>query len=290
MHAYLIMAHDNFEQLKLLLEALDYIENDIYVHIDLKATDFDQEYLISGIKRTRVYFIKRISVTWGDYSLIECEMNLIEEASKKDYQYLHLLSGMDFPIKSHNTIVDFFNENNGKEFLHFEFPGYPEYEKYKIQYWFLLHKYVGRKKGSESIIAFIQWVLLKIQKVLKIDRTKKYNIKFYKGAQWFSITGEFAKYVLKQKSLIKQIFSYTCCGDEFFLQTVIMNSPYKSNIADKSFSNDYIGCLRMIDWNRGKPYTFTENDYDELVGSNFLFARKFDVNIDSLIVEKLSKL
>ncbi len=35
-HAYLIMAHDNFEQLKILLDLIDDYRNDIYLHIDKK--------------------------------------------------------------------------------------------------------------------------------------------------------------------------------------------------------------------------------------------------------------
>ena len=37
-HAYLIIAHNNFEQLKNLIHALDDTRNDIYVHIDKKAS------------------------------------------------------------------------------------------------------------------------------------------------------------------------------------------------------------------------------------------------------------
>ena len=33
--------------------------------------------------------------------------------------------------------------------------------------------------------------------------------------------------------------------------------------------------MRKIDWERGKPYTWRNKDYDELVQSDMLFARKF---------------
>ena len=47
---------------------------------------------------------------------------------------------------------------------------------------------------------------------------------------------------------------------------------------------------RHIDWERGSnnnPYVFRESDYKELMNSTALFARKFDLNIDKKIVEKL---
>ena len=47
---------------------------------------------------------------------------------------------------------------------------------------------------------------------------------------------------------------------------------------------------RYIDWERGSnnnPYIFRETDYEELKSAKALFARKFDLNIDKKIVEKL---
>lgn len=45
--------------------------------------------------------------------------------------------------------------------------------------------------------------------------------------------------------------------------------------------------LRFIDWYRGDPYTFTSDDYSQLVASDQLFARKFDENVDLNIVKML---
>ncbi len=66
-HAYLIMAHNNFNQLKKLLELLDYEKNDIYIHID-KKSKFDKSELVKDIKKSKVYFTERINVKWGSYN------------------------------------------------------------------------------------------------------------------------------------------------------------------------------------------------------------------------------
>ena len=47
--------------------------------------------------------------------------------------------------------------------------------------------------------------------------------------------------------------------------------------------------MRLIDWNRGKPYTFRSSDYDELCESDMLFARKFDASVDSEIIKSIEK-
>lgn len=43
-HAYLIIAHNNFEVLEILIKMLDYKHNDLYVHIDKKVKNFDTDF------------------------------------------------------------------------------------------------------------------------------------------------------------------------------------------------------------------------------------------------------
>ena len=46
---------------------------------------------------------------------------------------------------------------------------------------------------------------------------------------------------------------------------------------------------RHIDWNRGEPYTFKNEDYNELKNSECFFARKFSSKIDKKIIDNLTK-
>ena len=99
-HAYLIIAHDKFEQLKRLLLLLDDERNDIYLHIDSKAKDFCQEEFEQLLSRAGLFFTERTSVIWGSYSQIHSELVLLKAAVPGHYSYYHLLSGTDLPIKS----------------------------------------------------------------------------------------------------------------------------------------------------------------------------------------------
>ena len=58
--------------------------------------------------------------------------------------------------------------------------------------------------------------------------------------------------------LIKEMFKYSACLDEHFIQTLIYNSKFKNNIS-------YDTCLREIGWNRGCQYVFKLEDYDFLM-------------------------
>ena len=134
-HAYLVMAHDNFGILKKQLELLDDESNDFFIHIDKRA-QFDKEWLLENVKYSTVTFIPRRKVYWGDYSQTQTELDLIREAVKNSngYQYLHLLSGVDLPIKCKRDIFDFF-DNSDKIYLCW-MSSKESYQKLRTKYYF----------------------------------------------------------------------------------------------------------------------------------------------------------
>ena len=108
----------------------------------------------------------------------------------------------------------------------------------------------------------VQKINIALQKIIGIRR--KYPFELKKGCNWVSVTDDFVRYLLTKKRQILQTFNHTFCSDEIFLQTVLWNSPYRNDIYD--VNDEYGSCLRYIDWKRGKPYTFTMNDYAKLMG------------------------
>lgn len=117
MHAYLIIAHNNFKQLQILINLLDDDRNDIFIHIDKKVEELP---LLTTNKSKLFILDKRIDVRWGNVNQIETEILLFETAVKHNqYEYYHLISGVDLPIKSNDYIHNFFKINNGKEFVGF---------------------------------------------------------------------------------------------------------------------------------------------------------------------------
>ena len=78
--AMLIMAHTQFDILEKLMQQLDHGRNDLYIHIDRKSRGFDLEHFSHICKKSKVVFIPRMSVHWGDSSQVECELRLLETA------------------------------------------------------------------------------------------------------------------------------------------------------------------------------------------------------------------
>ena len=283
-HAYLIMAHTQPELLKMLLKKLDDERNDIYLHIDSKAKDYPLDEVAAVLQKANCVFTERTDVKWGSYSQIHCEMVLLKEAVKCEHAYYHLLSGMDFPIKPQDDIHAFFEKYDGLEFVDEDLPEISEAALSRVKY---NHKFFGKAGSAKDILGALS---AKSQKLLGVDKTKKYgDIIFQKGRNWFSITHGLAKLVVEKESWIQEVFGHSVCGDELFLQTVARNSEFADKICNPN-TMPTVPDTRHIDWARGSnnnPYIFKESDYEELMNSSALFARKFDLNIDKKIVEKL---
>lgn len=284
--AILIIAHNNLWNLKKIIESLDSIYFDFFIHIDSKSDiEINEVKKLSKISEIKVY--KQLDIKWADYTQVECELFLMKKVieSNNKYTYLHLISGVDMPIKSAEEIYSFFNKNKGKEFVHFQSESLCENKLEWIKY----HHFFMKNYRNSTLSRKLNKLLILIQKIIKINRIKKSNYKFVTGANWFSITSEFTKYVISKEQEIEKIFKRTRSADEIFLQTILYNSKYKENLYFDKFDDNYIGCMRLIDWNRGNPYVWKSEDYEEIIKSNYMFARKFDINKDKNIINKIAK-
>lgn len=293
-HAYLIMAHTNLKQLCRLVSVLDYPDNDIFIHADKKWKSFSAEDIRACCKYSEIDFVERINVVWGDYSQIECEMELFQAAVfKKEYQYLHLISGFDFPLRPIETINKFFESNYPAQFVYYDRENDAEKAAHRCREYHFLQRYTGKRKNENGLPKKIEDFSLGLQRAIGINRIKKMDLNMLgKGANWVSITGAFAEYLIGKKREIRRNYRFTVCCDEVYLHTVLKQSEYfmdlyKSNNQDKDghlYTN-----LVYTDWTRGRPYTFREDDFDELIESPYMFARKFDETIDKKILDKLEK-
>lgn len=282
-HAYLIICHGHWEILKCLLQTLDDERNDIYVHVDKKVKEFPETVLKSAVLKSKLIFVPRRQINWGGYSQIESELSLLLEAIKTYHSYYHLLSGVDFPIKTQDEIHKFFDDHQGSNYIKYDWNSMRSNSHLeRIREYHFFQEKIGRNLGK---MAAFWWYAekssLRFQKKISVNRIKGREEEFFKGTNWFSITHEMASFVISKTDYIERNFRYSLCADEIFLQTIASDSPFKKNIVDDT--------LRFIDWKRGNPYIFRSADYDLLIESDKLFARKFDENVDIEIVKRLSK-
>ncbi|MBP9998184.1 MAG: hypothetical protein KBS67_02970 [Bacteroidales bacterium] len=286
-HAYLILAHKSKEQICKLLELLDHERNDIYLHLDgkskLKYSDFK-----SCCKKSGLFMATpRRTVSWGGVSIMRTELQLLRQATAGSYQYYHLLSGQDLPIKSQDAIHSFFDRNQGKEFLTLWENNEQTYNSF--HYRTILpenNRFFLAKKLKTMNLIFQK----RHHKMVNRDMEESF------ASQWFSITDAFAKYTVEHEKWLNSVFRRSGQTDELFLATLLANSPFKDNLYDKTLYNEKDGVhsggsMRYIDWtnsaNGRHPATLTAKDFDALMASDSFWARKFDIQQDATIIDMI---
>lgn len=270
-HAFLILAHNLFEQLQLLINLLDDSRNDIYIHIDKKCKI---PHLYAKYSKLNI-LKKRVDVRWGSVSLIKAELLLFETAYHypENYSYYHLLSGVDLPIKNSDYLHNFFQNHLGKEFI-----GICDVDENEfIDRVNRIHLLRSQFRTNNRYISLLRYYLEKI--INKIYKYPTEYIEYKKGPNWVSITNNFVLYLLENKTYILKKYKYSLCADEIYKQTLAWNSHFKKSLF---YSDNTIkSCKRLIDWERGTPYIFgfeLEKDINIIKNSDAIFARKFDLS------------
>ncbi len=270
--AYLIIAHKQWDLLKACIRALDYCQNDIFVHIDKKSA-VDLNSFKDCAKKSKLWIFQQYDVQWGTQTQVDAEMFLFQTAYRRGYRYYHLLSGQDLPIKPVDKIYDFFTDKH-VEYLAFDADNQDKHR-------FRLGQYHYR--GTNAVKRAFFFALNILNGKMGKDRFSKYGLKVYKGSNWASLTNEAVRYLIERRQMIKRMTRYSHCADEVYKHTLLMN-------ADQAFCINSGKDIRYIDWehNEGSsPHTLRIDDYDNLMKSDCLFARKFDLDVDSEIVRRI---
>ena len=282
--AVLMLVHKNEHQVNRLVchLARDF---DIYAHVDRR----------SGVRVTpdravenRVFVYREYESYWGSYNLIMASLLLFREAWRRGYDRYLLVSGQDLPLKPNHEIAAFF-ENNPAEYL--DTGKVPRMEKMpridgeRLRYYhpditwrperpprFFRPRTDGAPFAGPP--AFFR-------DDSRPPRELDYD--FYGGAQWVNlthaaVTGIFA--YLQRDGHYRERFRETFAGDEVFYQTLVRLLP------DLTVVND---CLRYVDWTSGPemPRTLRMSDYDRVMRSGCLFARKFDEAVDGAVMDRI---
>lgn len=292
-HAYLIMAHNNFDQLKMLIDVLDDERTDLFIHIDKKSDFKDYDSLKEHAKKSYIDVFSEISVYWADYSQTECEMCLLVRAVSKGYHcYYHLISNADFPTKPQKEILAFFDENKGKEFVSYRMPKniWPFNKKpYTTEHKYYHFMTKTLRTGNfiiDKASLFIEYFLVFLQFICRVDRIKGEYVPC-KGSNWWSITQNLADYIISKKDWIEKNFKRSRSSDEVFVSVLVYNSEFNDRRYEVSYDCSNTANQRLIDWNRGFPYLFKVEDYDEIIKSGLPFVRKTDRKKDNGLVDKL---
>lgn len=286
--AFLVQSHKCVEQINILSEILSSEGDDVYIHFDRKSKENRNDIHI----KDNVFLLpieKTENVGWGKYSQCVCMLRLVEEVleSGREYDYIWLLSGQDFPVKDIKSIksslgteslpyIDIISKENADR-LCFD-------KRNEIAYpdWI-----IGKKLYQKILKKLLIIITGGKKKTFGIFKKKCPAENLYYGSQWWCLPYDCVKEILsilKNDNRYTEYFSTSLCPDESFVQTLFMQTGY----AGKQQGN-----LTYIDWNEGQssPKTFTEKDFAEITEfpDKYLFVRKVDLASAPRLVELLKQ-
>jgi Core-2/I-Branching enzyme len=310
---YLIQTHNNPDQIYRLVRqiktssenALVLISHDFTnTHLDIAPLeDLSNIHLLERHKKA-----KR-----GDFSLIQPYLEAVDWLFERqyDFDWLIYLSEQDYPCQPTSEIEKFLEETKYDGFIQYWnaiAPGNPwgrsGFWRYYRQYYplsSLVSKVVQRILRSR----FIQANLLPLQPIhlsgfenlflIKninndlmvgfLPKLLPFNENFicYGGSQWHTLSKSCVQHIHKvihsNQDLLDH-YKHTLIPDESLIQTILVNSNLFK------LCNDH---KRYVDFSQkrsdGRPRILTLQDYEQLINSKIHFARKFDLDRDTQILD-----
>jgi len=310
--SYIILAHENPQQIQRLIENLSCENVFFYIHVDLNKNIEKFEFLGNNQRTTMI--LDRAYCSWGDISLVNATLTCIRRAIyDRRTGHVVLLSGQDFPIRKKSELRQTFEKNPSIEFIDCRpikevWPNHYKYRTHAKKYDF------SNKKGDFLSIpsifslrpkAIIRNTARLLDRSIK-DRTTKHlaalkllffykkkpqGITFYGGSQWWALTiTTLRKMVLhlEKHPEILAYFDQAVIPDEVFFQTLIMHLAKFNPDIEITTSLTY---TRWKSKKEDSPDTFQERDYKELMvaSERFCFARKFNETTFPEIINLLEK-
>jgi len=268
--AHVILVDKNPVQILRLLKRIYHRDADIYIHIDLRCPLVDY-HEVMHFKNVRM-IQPRGDLGGAGFSRVETMINAMRMVmhAGKEYDYVNFMSGEDYPLQAPAHFLDYLQQH--KEF---EFIGSQSCE------------------GSEPAIsdggpfdfsAPARSVWLRVMGLLSPGEAVPDNYIIRRGSPWMVLTGLAVLYILKfvagDPGFVRY-FKRVEAPCEFFFQTILYNSPFRSRMR-----NDHFHYGEGAE-NGVTLKTLTIKDKEQLLASDRLFARKFDMAVDSSILDVL---
>ena len=297
---YLILAHNNLNQLEILVNKLKTDNSEIYIHLDKKIKNFKE------IKSAH-YIKNRQDISRGWTKMIEAELIWLFEIEKhmKEWDHVVIISWQCFPIKKMDYIENYINELGNKSCIDYQIASKNMVNARITWYHFYDTKFHIPKKINDVLIKFLSFfknfdtsikvpvINVIISKIVSFILPKRKfltkNFKIYYWSQRMILSEKHIRFIKKflesdKWRKTKKSFAYTAICDEIFFQTICCNLINHDELIKNT--------LRYIKWENWKasPKNLSINDLNEIKKSDKLFARKFNISFDAKILTDLNNL
>lgn len=306
---YFIAAHKNPDQVRRLasLVAESGSHRHVVVHYDAKSPAPN----LSDIPRT-IQFPKRSAIAWGDYSQISMFLDVAQWSLENvDFDWLIFLSGQDYPIRRLNDIEDGILASGVDVMLNAHpFNAHPAwrpqegFDRYMFHYYdvpLLPYSYryqkvvngfqrLGKVVNHINPLIRFRWMPYGLRSKVGIRHFGVFKKTFtcHAGSQW----GNFSRHGLEQlmaftaeKPEVARHFARTLIPDESMFPTIFAHLARARKIHMLDDTRRYI---HWHDETRdASPQVIVTHDFESILRSGKDFARKFDVQVDAAILDRI---
>lgn len=277
--AYIISAYKLPANLIRLVKRLNTPYCNFVIHVDKNSSRETFEEMQAGLSSfDNVYFMQRHKSPYRGFGHVKTTIKGLEYLSKNNMScdYVFVMTGQDYPIKSNSYINSYLNRNYGKTFIeHFSMPT-KKWENGGMDR--ISSYYIHHKNGYKKIP--------RIMMPLFVKKEIPGSLSPWGGSGYFTAYRKHADYILKfvkNNQDYVRFFKHTDIPDEIFFQTILANSKYKKDL----INND----IRYIDWSNPAecPAVLRKANFNYIKKSKDLIARKADASIDSEVLDLIDK-
>jgi hypothetical protein len=274
--AYVVSAYKLPEQLVRLVSRLDTEGSHFFIHVDRQSGNEVYKRIAEPLARlSNVHLLERHVSVYGGFGHVRATLKGIDELLRLGlpFEYVILLTGQDYPIKSNERIASFFEAHRGRSFLeHFPLP-FAQWSHGgldRIEAWHL--RFRGRHFRFPS------------RGGAPLRRRLPFGMRPFGGSPYWCLSRECIEYVrsfLDRSSRYIRFFKYVDVPDELFFHTIVLNSELRDSVVNDD--------LRYVEWRdpevAGGPAVLGKGDLNKISSSGDLFARKFDISVDAEVLD-----
>lgn len=277
--AVVVLAHTHPQQLERLVRRLRPTVDDVVIHVNRVAEDVYQDSRRRLADDAHVHFVEqRHRVRWGQYSVVEASLaGLRHLRTLGRYDRVLLMSGQDYPVRPLPEIRAFFEDRPHQQLM----------ELFRLDQpnWF--ETQAGPYAPMRRIGRYHLFFRSRLHVDLPLPRHLPADLVPHGGSFWWSLTGDCVEHVLDtvdRNPALERYFRHTFLADETFYQTIVGSSPF-ADALDQDFR-------RYVDWtnpNPTPPRVLEMEDYDKVVASTALFARKMDPVRSAEVLDRIDR-
>lgn len=298
--AYCIAAHTRPSQCRRLVQRL--LDDDprcrVFLHYDQRHSSFD----FGQVASARVRVVQERPIYWGSSQVVDLFVDMFRQAVGEGCSYAVMLSGQDYALRHVGDLESELSAydvwaNANPLFAEDGSCNWPEGRRRYAYRWWHIDRPARLTRGAVRVAEKLLPIppapretplpyLVRLRQENQVwwgAKSRGPGVPVYTGSMWMSLSARAVDVISSSNHRVASFFHHVPIADEAFFHTVLRNAT------GLTFAP---GDGRYIRFAEGEPHpeVLTVGDLGSMVASGAQFARKFDEDVDSSVLDRLDQL